>query len=439
VSKGASVKLFHKCRFVGDRFAGGNEGFTLIEVLVACVVLAIGLMAIMGFFASSIARVLDSRTRSVLQQVATEDLEKIRALKYDDVGTTTGQPPGVLLAHEERTVQGRVVTIDRQVRFIQDQSYTGPYPANYRRVTISVSDKGDTRLGPVEMTSNVAGGAPGGSLDVTVQDSQGNPVPDVPIKVTNNHLVPSVNINDVAIRTDSLGHLLIPGLTPDSEPAYVVTGTKTGYNSDDNAPGVVVNDGLPYTNVPLIMDKLSNLIVRLVDPGGAAKPGVALTITGPENFTWSGSSDSSGTVTLRDIRFAKSNDPYNVVVTPGQGYEPVSKAISVDAGSTKEETLTLISMVTTTVPGTTTTTAPRLGTLTVTVLKDSNGQPLKNATVNLINGGGTKNTDNSGQVVYSGLAYGDYPLSVARNNYQTYSTTVTINGSVSLTIRLRAK
>jgi type II secretory pathway pseudopilin PulG len=429
------MRLFFQRRLDGGRFGRSAAGFTLAEVLVACVVMLIGVLAIMGFFASSIARVLDSRTRSVLQQVATEDLEKIRALKYDDVGTTNGQPPGVLLAHEERTIQGVEVTIDRQVRFIQDASYTGPYPANYRRVAISVSEKGDNRLAPVEMTSNVAGGASGGSLNVTVQDSQGNPVPGVPIRVSDDHLVPHVNINDAATLTDSEGHLLIPGLTPDSTPSYVVTGTKTGYNTDDNAPGVVVNDGLPYTNVPLIMDRLSALIVHVLDPQGAPKPGVALTITGPKNFSWTGASDSAGTITLPDIRFAKSNDPYNVVVASGQGYEPVSKAVAVDAGTTKEESLTLAQMVTTT---TTTPTAPRYGTLTITVVKDSNGQPIKNATVNLINGGGAKNTNNSGQVVYSGVLYGDYPLSVTKNNYVTYSTTVTINGSVSLTIRLRA-
>ena len=157
-----------------------DAGFTLMEVMVAGLVLIIGLIAISQFFSSAMARVMDSKTRSILHQVASEEIEKVRALKYADVGLRNSMPGGQLLAHEvvsNVNGTGITVSIDREVTFVQDSSYSGPYPANYRRATVSVSTD-SSRLGPVVVSTNVAGGAAGGALDVTVRDSANQPVAD---------------------------------------------------------------------------------------------------------------------------------------------------------------------------------------------------------------------------------------------------------------------
>ena len=82
----------------------GDAGFTLMEVMVAGLVLVVGLIAISQFFGSAMARVMDSRTRSILHQVASEEIEKVRALKYADVGLVNSMPGGTLLATTETKV-----------------------------------------------------------------------------------------------------------------------------------------------------------------------------------------------------------------------------------------------------------------------------------------------------------------------------------------------
>jgi len=229
-----------------------NGDFTLIEVLIAGLVLVIGLVGMAQFFASSSDRVMDSETRLLLHQIAGQEIENIRALPYEDVGTMGDQPLGTLLPTETRTVEGVPIKIVREVIYVQDPTYSGPYPANYRLVTVIVRATDSPGLDPVELSTIVAGGAKGGTLDTTVTDLAGEGIPGVYIHITNDHLIPHVDISASAIRTDSNGHLLVPGLTPDSTNGYFATVTKEGYNPAATREGLVVQDGTPYTVMHLI-------------------------------------------------------------------------------------------------------------------------------------------------------------------------------------------
>ncbi len=337
------------------RSTGDSAGFTLLEVLVAGFVLVVGLIFIAQFFASAIGSVSDSETRSLIHQVASQEIEKARALDYADVGTVDGHPAGMLVASETVTVEGVSLLITREVIFVEDPSYSGPYPANYRRVTIRVQVDGDTRLGPVELATLVAGGAAGGSLDITVVDSRGEPVPDALITVRNDHLVPNVLINSSAIRTDSSGHLLIPGLTPDATTSYYVEVNKAGYNSDWTDPMVVVNEGLPYTVVQFTIDQVSTLNVHVVDETGAAVPGASMTVTGPREFGVPHPyvTDDAGLVSITDIGFSTSGNPYVIAVPAGNGHQAGSLGdIVLEPGTTLNVTIVVQS------DGVTTTVAP---------------------------------------------------------------------------------
>jgi hypothetical protein len=244
----------------------GEKGFTIVEVLVAGLVLVVGLIFIAQLFTSSASRVLASDTRSLMHQIATQEIETIRAMQYVDVGTIGGQPVGALwpigesAAKTPRVVQGRSFLIVREVTYIQDSSYSGPFPANYRRATVKVylatssatdpmvgSTHVSSALSPVEMSTNVAGGALGGTLDITVSALSGTGVPAAQLTITDTVLVPNVLINASAIRTDNDGKLMVPGLTPDPGGGYNVQATKDGYNPAALKQNVVVVNGTPFT------------------------------------------------------------------------------------------------------------------------------------------------------------------------------------------------
>ena len=299
-----------------------DTGFTLFEVLVAGLVMVVGLIFIAQLFASSAGRIFESDTRSLMHQTATQEIETIRALQYQDVGTVGGQPPGALIPVETKTIEGRSFRIVREVSYIQDSSYSGPFPANYRRATVKVSLATGSALGPVEMSTNVAGGALGGTLDITVSDLSGAGVPGAQLTITDNVLIPNVLINASAIRTDSEGKLMVPGLTPDPGGGYDVQATKSGYNNAALKQKVVVVNGTPFTVVQLIIDQVATMRIHVTSQSGVPQAGVALNVTGyksvsPWTFTQTVTTDAAGTAVLQDIRYSTTLEPYFIqLVTP---------------------------------------------------------------------------------------------------------------------------
>lgn len=286
----------------------------------AIVLLVILVTGTIQFFASATNRVMDSETRSLLHQIASEEIENIRAMPYESIGTVLGSPSGDLLDVENKTVESVPVEIKREVILVTDPSYSGPFPGNYRRVTVIVKATDSEALDSMQLSTLVAGGANGGTLDITVADAAGEPVPDARLRIENHHLVPNVNIYTSAIRTDSQGHLLVPGRTPDSTNSYYVTATKTGYNSAATPQGQVVNTGTPYTVVQLTIDRLSSLTIHLTDGAGYPRAGVSLTVSGPLSVApWTSSNvvvtDGNGSATLSDVRYSTSLQPYVIQTT----------------------------------------------------------------------------------------------------------------------------
>jgi len=318
--KTTRVKKRISLRMGSRRKSGRDSGFTLIEVLVAGVVMVVGVFALAGFFTTSASRVLDSSTRSLLTQVAQQELETIRSMQYQNVGTVGGDPAGTLLSSENKPVENRPLVVTRGVIYWQDPSYSGPYPANYRRVTITVGLANQTRLAPVQLQTIVAGGATGGTINVTILNVAGAGVPNAQLAITNTNLVPNVTINAPAIHTNSQGKLQVPGLTPDPSGGYKVSSSLTGYYTATLKTGVVVGLGQPFTAVTMTMDQVSTLVLHVENQSGVARAGVSLTVKGwvsaSDNTTWTYNqtftTDSTGTVTIPNIRYSTGLEPYLV-------------------------------------------------------------------------------------------------------------------------------
>jgi hypothetical protein len=411
-----------------------SSGFTLIEVMVSALVLVIGLIFTAQFFASAAARVGDASARSVLNQRAGAEIEVIRALPYENVGTTTGHPQGSLPDSEDITVDGVDLRIQREVVYVTDGSYSGPYPANYRRATVTVTALDYPELAPVTNQTFVAGGTPGGTLDITVVDTTGAPVANAQLTITNTHLVPNVNVSSAAIRTDVNGRMIIPGLPPDATPNYRVAASKLGYNSAYTDPLVVVNDGLPYTVVQLVIDRLSTMVIHL-ESGTVPIPGKDLAITGPWAFSEQHTTDGNGLVTLADLPFSTDINPYVINLLTGQGFEPVSSQVALAPGTTEHVILEAVPITTTTTLVPPTSTTMPTGTVLVTVRRQGNNNRIQGARVTI--GNLPQQTTNAqGETSFSNVPYGTYPLTVTRNNYYPYNGIIVVDGNESVTIHI---
>jgi type II secretory pathway pseudopilin PulG len=66
---------------------------TLVEVLVASVIMIVGLVTVMAVFPQSLGTARESSRILVLNRLATEQLESLRSLDYDDSELSSGVHP----------------------------------------------------------------------------------------------------------------------------------------------------------------------------------------------------------------------------------------------------------------------------------------------------------------------------------------------------------
>lgn len=86
-----------------------DAGFTLIEVLVATAIAAIGFLGLAATHVASIRATVVGRHVSLATNVATESLEAMRRLPFDDIATT--QPTTVTRDHMAFTSVATVTAI----------------------------------------------------------------------------------------------------------------------------------------------------------------------------------------------------------------------------------------------------------------------------------------------------------------------------------------
>jgi prepilin-type N-terminal cleavage/methylation domain-containing protein len=116
-------------RVLEDARATVDDGFTLVEVIVAALLLAVGIAALAGVMNSSFNLASRTTSRARATAIATETLEAARAVRYADLpaapGTTTSQ----------RTVGGSTYAVERGVTWTADASNSQAY----KTVTVSVA------------------------------------------------------------------------------------------------------------------------------------------------------------------------------------------------------------------------------------------------------------------------------------------------------------
>ncbi|HNT30506.1 MAG TPA: hypothetical protein PKL83_06165, partial [bacterium] len=94
-----------------------QNGFSVLEILLAASILGGTLLVIWSIFLFSLAQVGVARARTIANNIANEKMEIMRNMPYEDLGTTTGHPSGVIPSSEIITRNGMDFTITTIVRF----------------------------------------------------------------------------------------------------------------------------------------------------------------------------------------------------------------------------------------------------------------------------------------------------------------------------------
>lgn len=123
-----------------------EDGFALVEVVTAVMVFTVLALAFLMALLSAMGAYQVSRSRTLAEEVATEQMESARRLGYDDLGTVGGNPPGDLDAVEEVTAGTSRFTVRTRVSYVDDPLANGfQTGANYKRVAVSVAAAGTTK------------------------------------------------------------------------------------------------------------------------------------------------------------------------------------------------------------------------------------------------------------------------------------------------------
>lgn len=276
-----------------------QSGVTLVEVLVAsavCVVIALSLYQVVSVLFSTIGSI---RVRTVLAEIASQKMEFIRNLTYDNVGTIGGVPSGVISQNESFEQNSKTFGVRTTIRNIdnpQDGTIGGSpndlSPADNKLIHIEVVCTSCPRQEMVKYTSIIApkyleteNG--NGALIIKVVDANGEPLVGANVRVVNTNILPNIDISDV---TDTRGVLAIVD-TPPSTQEYQIIVSKDGYsteqtylygdpsNPDPTKPHLTVSANT-VTQDTFSIDTLATLSFSAYSPQCAPVSGLPVAVTG---------------------------------------------------------------------------------------------------------------------------------------------------------------
>ncbi len=276
----------------------GQKGTTLIETVIGIAILAFVMTFAFAMFSLSTEKLARSKFRVLATALANEQVEIIRNVPFDQVGTQapTCEVTGPFPRTTTNIRSNVTFTVDTCVKWVDDPfdklvSDVTPdtVPTDYKLVEVTVTWAGGDQ--PVRLTTNVMpqgleSPSNTGSLLISVIDASGLPVPAADVYVTNTNLVPNVNI---ASKTDTQGNLQLLSLVPDVD-NYNIRVTKAGYTTDQSYPVSValpnpVRPNLSITaggvlDLAFTIDHVSSLAFTTVDEACSVQSGIGFQLSG---------------------------------------------------------------------------------------------------------------------------------------------------------------
>ncbi len=236
---------------MASKFQNRSRGISLIEALIVASILSLFFSGLFAGIVYSIELLGTAKAKMTALSIATDQMEYIRSLSYDAVGTVAGIPAGAIPQMGTTTKNNLTFSVRTLIAYVDSPADgVGAGDANlittdYKQAKITVawgpsateSVSLQTNIIPRSIETNVGGG----TLRVNVFDATVNPLPGASVRLVNNYLVPNI---DITRSTDATGAVLFGGAPAGSEYEIYVSGT--GYTGDQTYRATT---SLPFPSV----------------------------------------------------------------------------------------------------------------------------------------------------------------------------------------------
>jgi len=222
-----------------------TSGVSLVEAIVTVALFTMIFITLFSVFQSLANVAEENKLRSNALYLANEQIEKIRSLSYDSIGTVAGIPSGSIPQIETITHDNRAYTQRTFIQYVDDPAdgldTADTLTADYKRVKVEISyvHKGETKS--FSFVTNIAPKAleslaGAGVLRINVTDSDNQPVPLSSVHIVNTSIATSV---DITTFTNASGTISFPGAWAGS--GYEVYVSKSGYSDAQTYTSTTTN------------------------------------------------------------------------------------------------------------------------------------------------------------------------------------------------------
>jgi len=257
-----------------------TRGISLLEVIIVSAIITTFFAGLFGGFRYTLELTADTKARQTALSVTLDQIEFIRALAYDNVGTVAGVPAGAIPQTATTTRNEMEFTITTLIEYVDDPADgLGALDVNgittdYKKAKVTVAWERRGLSRSVSMVTNIIPRSietdvGGGTIRVNVFDANITPLPGAIVRFINTTVSPAI---DTIRTTNAQGTALLGGAPASS--GYEIIVSRTGYSTEQtyevspalenpNSPHVTVAEA-DITTLNFFIDRLSSIRIRTV-------------------------------------------------------------------------------------------------------------------------------------------------------------------------------
>lgn len=329
------------------------RGMSLIDVIVGSALVLIVFVGLIGLLRASLLISGVAKARAGATAIADNQIEYIRALDYDLVGTIGGIPSGIVTATSTQTLNGVVYNTRTLIVYVDDPADglgaadTNTITTDYKQIKVEVTYSIRKSTKSIAIISNYAPQSietttNGGTLSIAVVGSTGVPLPGATVAIVNDSLNPTVNFTTFS---DASGFVQLPGAPTSTE--YRITVSKSGYSSaqtyardatnQNPTPGYLTVAKNQTTTSTFAIDLLNSFTLRTFSPIASASTTDTFS-SSAQIATTTNAQVASGAITLSSSGsgYALSGSAFSTPTSPAylSAWSAVNATLSLPSGTT---------------------------------------------------------------------------------------------------------